>query len=71
MISGISKAMQMKLCIVIVLLQTFHNTKKFRNLTYNVLMTSLLKTIENSDPRETAQIIYNSKGNDGESFQKM
>ena len=33
-------------------------------------MTSLLKTMENSDLRETRQIIYYSKGND-ESFPQM
>ena len=42
----------------------------FRNMTHDVTMTSLLKQWENSDLRETGQIIYRSKGND-ESFPKM
>ena len=37
---------------------------------YDVTMTSLLKTMGNSDLHETRQIIYHSKGN-GESFPKM
>ena len=44
--------------------------EKLRNLTYDVTMTSLLKTMRNLDLRETRQIIYHSKGND-ESFPKM
>ena len=39
-------------------------------MTYDFTMTSLLKQWENSDLRETKQIIYHSKGND-ESFPKM
>ena len=39
-------------------------------MTYDVVMTSLLKTMGNSDLRETRQIMYHSKGND-ESFPKM
>ena len=39
-------------------------------MTYDVTMTSLLKQWENSDLRETKQIIYQSQGND-ESFPKM
>ena len=61
----------MKLCTVIVLLKSYQITKEnFKNLTYDVTMTSLLKQWENSDLRETRQIIYHSKGND-ESFPKM
>ena len=70
MVSGTIKGSQMKLCTVIVLLKTFRNTKIFRNLTYDVIMMSLLKTEDNSDLRETRQIIHHSKGND-ESFPKM
>ena len=71
MISGTSKASQMKYCTVIVLLNTHQNTKRnFKNMTYDVTMTSLLKQWENSDLRETRQIIYHSKCND-ESFLKM
>ena len=44
--------------------------KNFRNLTYDVTMTSLLKQWENWDLLETGQIIYHSKGNN-ESFPKM
>ena len=39
----------------------------FRNLTSDVTMTSLLKTMGNFDLRETIQIIYRLKGYD-ESF---
>ena len=56
---------------VIVLLKTFQNTKKLKNLTYGLRMTSLLKQWGNSDLRETGEIIYQSKGNGDESFQKM
>ena len=72
MISGTIKASPMKLCTVIVLLKAYQNTKIvfFRNMTYDVTMASLLKQWQNSDLRETRQIIYHSKGND-ESFTKM
>ena len=71
MISGTSKASQIKLCTIIVLLNIYQNTKRnFKNMTYDVTMTSLLKQRENSDLREARQIIYHSKGND-ESFPKM
>ena len=60
-ISRTIKASQMKLRTVIVPLKTFHNMKrKFRNLTYDVIMTSLLKTMQKSDLREIRQIIYHS-----------
>ena len=39
-------------------------------MTYDVKITSLLKQWENSDLRETRQIINHSKAND-ESFPKM
>ena len=65
----IHKASEVKLCTVIVLLKTFQNTKK-KNLTYDVTMMPLLKQLENSDLRETGQIIYHSKSND-ESFPKI
>ena len=42
----------------------------FRNLTFDVTMTSLLKQWENSELRETRQMIHHSKAND-ESFPKM
>ena len=42
----------------------------FTNMTYDVTMTSLLKQWQNSDLRETKQIIDLSKEND-ESFLKM
>ena len=71
MISGTIKANPMELCTVIVLLKAYQNTKKiFKNMTYEVIMTSLLKQWENSDLRETRQMIYYSKRND-ESFPKM
>ena len=38
--------------------------KKFKNLTYDVTMTSLLKQLENSDLLEIKQMKYHSKGND-------
>ena len=69
-INGTINASQMKLYTVIAPLKTFQNTKKLRNLTYGLTMTSLLKQRGNSDLRKTGEIIYHSKGND-ESFQKM
>ena len=71
MISGTITARPMKFSTVIVLLKTYQNTKEiFKNMTYDVTMTSLLKQWQNLDLRETRQIIYHSKGND-ESFPKM
>ena len=71
MISGAITASPMKLCIVIVLLKTYQNTKRFfQNMTYDVTMTSLLKQWQNWDLRETRQIICHSEGND-KSFPKM
>ena len=71
MISGTINASPMKLCTVIVPLKAYQNTKGiFKKLTYDVTMTSLLKQWENSDLRETRQIIHHSKGDD-ESFPKM
>ena len=72
MISGTIKASQMKLYTVIVLLKAYQNTKRnFQNMTYDVTMTRhYFKQWQNSDLRETRQIIYHSKGND-ESFPKM
>ena len=70
MFSGTINASHMKLYTVIVLLKTFQNTKKLRNLTYGLTMTSLLKQWGNSDLRETGEMIYHSKDND-ESFRKM
>ena len=59
MISETTEASQMKLWIVIVLLKTIQNIKKnFRNLAYDITMTSSLKTMGNSDLHETGQIIY-------------
>ena len=46
MISGTIKASKMKLCIVIILLKTFQNTEKIKNMTYDVTMTSLLEQWE-------------------------
>ena len=71
LISGTIKVSPMKLCTVIVLLKAYQNTKEIlRNMTYDVTMTSLLKTMGNSDLHETNQIIYQSKGNN-KSFPKM
>ena len=71
MISGIIKASPMKLCTVIAILKAYQNTKiNFKNMRYDVTMTSLIKQWENSDLRETRQIIYHSKGID-ETFPKM
>ena len=51
MISGTSKASPMKLCTVIVLLNTYQNTKRnFKNMTYDVTMTSLPKTMGKFGP---------------------
>ena len=70
-ISGTITASQIKLCTIIVLLKAYQNTKRnFKYITYDITMTSLLKTMGNSDLRKTRQIIYHSKGND-ESFPKM
>ena len=50
----------------------FHKIRKFENhvTRNNVIMTSLPKTMENADLRETKQIIYHSKAID-ESYPKM
>ena len=41
----------MKLCVVIVLLNAYQNTKRnFQNMTYDVTMTSLLKTMAKFGP---------------------
>ena len=69
MISGTIKASPMKLCTVIVLLKTYQNTEIFENMTYDVTMTSLLKTIAKFGPLRN-QTNYHSKGND-DSFPKM
>ena len=54
-----------------VLIKAYQNTKEiFKNLTYDVTMTSLLKQWQISDLRETKKILYYSKRND-ESFPKM
>ena len=51
MISGTIKASPMKLCTVIVLLEAYQNTKRnFQNMTYDVTMTSLLKTMAKFGP---------------------
>ena len=71
MISATIQASPMKLCTFIVLRKAYQNTKrKFRNLAYDVTMTSLLKQWENLDFRKTRKIGYRLKGND-ESFPKM
>ena len=71
MISGTIKASPMKLCTVIVLLKAYQNTKRnFQDMTYSVIMTSLLKQWENLDLCEIRRIIGHSQGND-ESFPKM
>ena len=59
MISGTIKANPMKLCTVIVLLKVYQNTKKmFKNMTYDVTMTSLLKTMAKfGPPRNQANYI--------------
>ena len=59
MISGTSKASPMKLCTVIVLLNTYQNTKRnFQNMSYDVTMTSLLKTMgEFGPPRNQTNYI--------------
>ena len=71
MISGTIEAGPMKICIVIVLLKAYQNTRKnfqkYGLWCYNDVIT---KTMGNLDPHETRQIIYHSKGND-ESFPKM
>ena len=50
-ISGTSKTIPVKLCTVIVLLKAYQNTKRnFQNMTYDVTMTSLLKTMAKFGP---------------------
>ena len=69
MTSRTIKANPTKLCTV--LLKADQNTERnFQKYDYDVTMTSLLRTMENSDLPETRQIIYHLKGND-ESFPKM
>ena len=71
MISETIKASPVKLCTVVVLLEAYQNAKKFQKLDlwrHNDVVTE--KQWENSDLRETKQIICHSKGND-ESFLKM
>ena len=51
MISGTVKAIPMKFCTVIVLLNTYQNTKEnFKNIAYDVTMTSLLKIVGKLEP---------------------
>ena len=58
MISGTIKASPMKLCTVIVLLGAYQNTKRnFQNMTYDVTMTSLLKTMAKFRPPQN-QVNY-------------
>ena len=72
MISGAIQGSHMKLCTVIVLFKTYHNTKRnFENLINDVTMASLLKTTGKFGPPETMQMVTNHlKGND-KSFPKM
>ena len=61
MISGTIKASSLKLCTVIVLLKAYQNTKrKFQNMTYDVTMTSLLKTMAKFGPprNQTNYILF-------------
>ena len=52
MIAGTIKASPKKLCTVIVLLKAYQNTKRnFKNMTYDVTMTSLLKTMAKFGPQ--------------------
>ena len=51
MISGTIKASSLKLCTVIVLLKAYQKTKEiFKNMTYDVTMTSLVKTMAKFGP---------------------
>ena len=51
MISGTIKASPMNLGTIIVLLKAYQNTKEiFKNMTYDVTMTSLLKTMVKFEP---------------------
>ena len=52
MIFGTIQASPIKLCTVILLLKTYQNTKRnfFKNLIYDVTMTSLLKTMRKFGP---------------------
>ena len=70
MISGTIQTSPMKLYTVIVLLTACQKKELFRNQIYDVTMTSLLKQWENSDFRETNQMIHHLESND-ESFPKM
>ena len=50
-VSGTIKASPMKLCTIIVLLKAYQNTKRnYQNMTYDVTMTSLLKTMAKFGP---------------------
>ena len=70
-ISGTIKASPMKLCTLIVQLKAYQKTKRnFQNMTHDVTMTSLLKTMGKFGlPRN--QRNYNSSKGDDESFPKM
>ena len=61
MISRIIKASQMKLCNLMVLLNTFQNTKKIKNLTYDITMTSLLKQWEIRTSAKPDKLYINRK----------
>ena len=60
MISGTIKANPMKLCTVIVPLKVYQNTKEiFKNMPYDVTMTSLLKTMAKfGHPRNQTYICF-------------
>ena len=67
MISGTIEAKSMKLCTVIVLLKVYQNTKiNFQNMTYDVTMTSLLKTMAKFGPPRNQANYNHSKGNNEE-----
>ena len=72
MVSGIIQASPMKLCTVVVLLKAYQNTyrifQKCDAWHHNDVIT---KTMENSDLRETRQMIHHLKGINDESFLKM
>ena len=55
---------------IMVLGSTRIHKEILRNMTYDFTMTSLPEQWENSDLRETRQIIYQSKGND-EGFENV
>ena len=70
MISGTIYVSPIKICTVIVPVKAGIHKGIFKNLTYDVTMTSLIKQWENSNLLEINQVIYHSKGYD-ESFPKM